>query len=98
MLIYVLVIDMGLKVDNKVTHNLTDDIATFFSLPEEYANPPKVDTYESTRNKIYSLDLDVEEKAGILDAISKYNSTNSTSEKNKLKKQIEKFIDDYDLR
>ena len=91
-------IEMGLKVDNKVTHNLTDDLANFFSLPDEYSNPVKLDTYDSVKNKIYKLDLDVEEKAGILDAISKYNTTNSPTEKNKLQKQIEKFIDNYDLR
>ena len=73
-------------------NNLTE----FFDVPVEI---PEEDTniYDNIKDKIFELYLDVEEKAEILNAISKYKTTNSIKEKNKLKEQIERFIKEYNL-
>ncbi len=84
---------MGLKIKNPVNYNLTNSM-DFFSLP---IDEEKVENYEGLKNKIYTLDMDSEDKAAILNSISIYNTTNSVKEKNRLKKEIEAFIKEYDL-
>jgi len=84
---------MGLKIKNPVNYNLTNGL-DFFSIP---LDEEKKDNYESIKNKIYTLDMDSEDKAAILNSISVYNTTNSVKEKNRLKKEIEAFIKEYDL-
>ena len=66
----------------------------FFSLP---IDEEKEENYEGLKNKIYTLDMDSEDKAAILNSISIYNTTNSLKERNRLKKEIEAFIKEYDL-
>ena len=84
---------MGLKIKNPVNYNLTNSM-DFFSLP---IDEEKVENFEGLKNKIYTLDMDSEDKAAILNSISIYNTTNSVKEKNRLKKEIEAFIKEYDL-
>lgn len=86
---------MGLTVKNKTVFELADDVTNFFSLPIEEAKTTSA--YNELKNDIYSLNIDNEEKANILNKISSYNTTKSDKEKNKLKKEIEKFKTDYDL-
>ena len=43
------------------------------------------------KNNIYSLDIDYEEKANIINAISKLNISKSSKEKRELKSKIEEF-------
>jgi len=87
---------MGLKVDNKVTHTLSDNLANFFSLPIEEENKYE-NAYDELRDKIYGLDIDNEEKADVLNSISKYNSSNSVREKRKLEQEINDFVKNYKL-
>jgi hypothetical protein len=87
---------MGLKVNNTVTHALSDNINNFFSLPIEdefkYTN-----SFDELKTKIYELDIDNEEKADVLNAISKYNSSNSAREKKKIEREINEFVKLYKL-
>ncbi len=87
---------MGLKVRNTINYELGNNLTEFFDVPVEI---PEEDTniYDNIKDKIFELYLDVEEKAEILNAISKYKTTNSVKEKNKLKEQIERFIKEYNL-
>ncbi len=87
---------MRLKVNNTVTHSLSDNINNFFSLPIEdefkYTN-----SFDELKTKIYELDIDNEEKADVLNAISKYNSSNSAREKKKIEREINEFVKLYKL-
>ena len=87
---------MGLKVRNTINYELGNNLTEFFEVPVEV---PDEDTniYDDIKDKIYELYLDVEEKAEILNALSKYKTTNSLKEKKKLKEQIERFIKEYNL-
>jgi len=87
------VIAMGLKIKNPINYDLMNGL-DFFSIP---LDEEKKDNYESIKNKIYTLDMDSEDKAAILNSISTYNTTKSTKEKNRLKKEIEAFIKEYEL-
>ncbi len=84
---------MGLKVKSNTNYDLGDNLTDFFSLP--------VDTLTETnkisddlKERIYALNADSEEKANIINMISKYNSTSNQKEKNKLKKEIDSFIEE----
>lgn len=87
---------MGLKVKNTINYELGNNLTEFFQVPTEVPEED-VKVYDDIKDKIYELYLDVEDKAEILNAISKYNTTNSIVEKRKLQKQIEAFIKEYDL-
>ena len=88
---------MGLKVRNTINYELGNNLTEFFQIPTEV--PDEDDRiYDDIKDKIYELYLDVEDKAEILNAISKYNNTNSRTEKKKLQKQIEEFIEKYNLK
>ena len=52
---------MGLTIKNKNTFELTDDLASIFSLPIEETK----EDYQSLKEDIYSLKIDNEEKANI---------------------------------
>ena len=87
---------MGLKVKNTINLELSNNLTEFFDMPTEVPEEePKI--YDNIKDKIYELYLDVEEKAEILNAISKYNTTNSMKDKKKLKEQIDNFIKKYNL-
>ncbi len=87
---------MGLKVRNTINLELSNNLTEFFDMPTEVPDEdPKI--YDNIKDKIYELYLDVEEKAEILNAISKYNTTNSMKDKKKLKEQIDNFIKKYNL-
>ena len=85
---------MGLKVRNTINYELGNNLTEFFQLPTEVPDEDNK-IYDDIKDKIYELYLDVEDKAEILNAISKYNSQ---VEKKKLQKQIEQFIKEYNLR
>lgn len=87
---------MGLKVKNTINYELGNNLTEFFQVPTEVPEED-VKVYDDIKDKIYELYLDVEDKAEILNTISKYNTTNSIVEKRKLQKQIEAFIKEYDL-
>lgn len=88
---------MGLKVRNTINYELGNNLTEFFTVPTEVPDEePRI--YDDIKDKIYDLYLDVEDKAEILNKISKYNTTNSMTEKNKLKREIESFIEKYKLK
>lgn len=88
---------MGLKVRNTINYELGNNLTEFFQIPTEVPDEEN-NIYDDIKDKIYELYLDVEDKAEILNAISKYKTTNSQVEKKKLQKQIEQFIKEYNLR
>ena len=86
---------MGLKVDNPNTYRFNDDIANFFDI--EMSEPPRNNDYEILKKDIYKLDIDKEEKANIINAISKLSTSTTQKEKNDLIKQIEQFKHKYKI-
>lgn len=86
---------MGLTVKNKTSYALGDNLTEFFSLPIEEEQP--TDEYSRLKEDIYSLDIDNEEKANILNCISILNASKSNKEKNKLKKEIAAFKEKYKI-
>ena len=74
---------MALTIKNNNSFELSDNLTNFFSLPNDN---DKEDNYDNLKSIIYTLDLDNEEKANILNKISLLNTTTSIKEKNKLKK------------
>ena len=91
-----MVIAMGLKVRNTINYELGNNLTEFFEVPTEVPNED-VNIYDDIKDKIYELYLDVEEKAEILNTISKYKTTNSMKEKKQLKAKIDQFIKEYNL-
>ena len=87
---------MGLKVRNTINYELGNNLTEFFEVPTEVPNED-VNIYDDIKDKIYELYLDVEEKAEILNTISKYKTTNSMKEKKQLKAKIDQFIKEYNL-
>ena len=87
---------MGLKVRNTINYELGNNLTEFFTLPTEVPDEEN-NIYDDIKDKIYELYLDVEEKADILNKISKYKTTNSPKEKKELAREIESFIKEYNL-
>lgn len=85
---------MALTIKNNNSFELSDNLTNFFSLPNDN---DKEDNYDNLKSIIYTLDLDNEEKANILNKISLLNTTTSIKEKNKLKKEINSFRDLYNI-
>lgn len=80
---------MGLVT--KKTDEIDDSISLFFSLPIE----EKIDKYDNLKEKIYELDIDIEEKANI---INKINSVNSDfHQKKDILEEIDRFKTKYNL-
>lgn len=87
---------MGLKVRNTINYELGNNLTEFFEVPTEVPDED-ANIYDDIKDKIYELYLDVEEKAEILNTISKYKTTNSMKEKKQLKTKIDQFIKEYNL-
>lgn len=90
---------MGLTVKNKTSYELGNNLTEFFSLPiEEEKNIDEIseliDEYNELKNKIYMLDIDIEEKANI---INKINSLKSSKNKKQHIREIEEFKKIYEL-
>lgn len=86
---------MGLKIDNPTTYRFNDDVASYFDI--EMGEPIRTNDYEILKKEIYKLDINVEEKANIINIINKINITKSVKEKRKLITQIEDFKRTYKL-
>ena len=86
---------MAIKVKSNTTFNLNDDIANFFSLPVDVPIENN-DNSDDLKNRVYALDLDTEEKANIINLINKYSTTSNNKEKNKLKKEIDSLLEEYE--
>lgn len=86
---------MGLTVKNKNSYELGNNLTEFFSLPIEETKTP--DEYSRLKDDIYTLDIDNEEKANILNKINSLNTTLSASQRRKIIKEIETFKNDYNI-
>ena len=85
---------MGLKIQNYNTYKLSDDVSNFFSVD---IDEEKQESYEDLKMDIYTLDIDSEEKANILNRINSIPFTKSAKEKQKIIKEIEAFKEEYKL-
>ena len=85
---------MGLKIQNYNTYKLSDDVSNFFSVD---IDEEKQESYEDLKMDIYTLDIDSEEKANILNIINSIPFTKSAKEKQKIIKEIEAFKKEYKL-
>lgn len=86
---------MGLTVKNKNSYELGNNLTEFFSLPIEETKTP--DEYSRLKDDIYTLDIDNEEKANILNKINSLKTTLSASQRRKIIKEIETFKNDYNI-
>ena len=77
---------MGLLEKNSNKYE-SEDVLSFFTIPEV---EKKID-YEELKNKIYSLKIDGEEKANIINSINKLSTSISKKEQREITKQIEEF-------
>ena len=85
---------MGLKIQNKTNYDLSNNVANFFSIDIE---EEKQESFEDLKMNIYTLDIDSEEKANILNKINSIPFTKSAKEKNKIINEIEVFKNKYNL-
>lgn len=85
---------MGLTIKNKNNYELSDNIASFFSLPIE---EEKEKNTEVLKEKIYKLKIDNEEKANIINKINLQATTKSKKEQATLQKEIEAFKVKYHI-
>lgn len=87
---------MGLKVQNKTNYDLSNNVANFFSIDIDIEEE-KQESYEDLKMTIYTLDIDSEEKANILNRINSIPFTKSAKEKKQIVKEIEAFKEKYNL-
>jgi hypothetical protein len=84
---------MALKEKTSRNYDLGNNVGDFFSIPLEVPNID-IKISDDIRKRIYALDVDAEEKANILNKISIYNTITNIKEKNRLKKEIESFLEE----
>lgn len=84
---------MSLTIKNRNNFTLSDDLASVFSLPTE----EKTEDYNSLKQNIFSLSIDNEEKANIINKINLLSTTKNNKTKREIKKEIEIFKDKYSL-
>lgn len=85
---------MGLKINNQNNYDLNNDISNFFNLPIEET---KKDKYSNLKENIYSLDIDVEEKADIINKINSLSFHLSSKEREQIEKEIKSFKQKYNI-
>ena len=83
---------MGLITKRDDQYGL-ENLENFFSIPIEEEKSSNV--YDKIKNKIYKLDIDIEEKANIINKINSLNHSNIKN--NHLEKEIDSFIAKYNL-
>lgn len=86
---------MGLTIKNKTSYQLGNNLTEFFSVPLE--EPIQNDEYRRLKDDIYKLDIDIEEKADIINKINSLNQEQNAVKKKKLLKEIETFCSEYDI-
>ena len=88
---------MAIKVKREDNLTFSTAVDTFFKFPgeEDILNP--IDDYEELKKQIYSLDIDYEEKANMINIIGSLKSK-SDFERSKLIKEIEAFKKKYNLK
>lgn len=86
---------MGLTIKNKESYELGNNLTEFFSVPIEV--PKNQDEYSRLKDDIYSLDIDNEDKANMINKINSLSTNLSLSKKNQILKEIEEFKDEYNI-
>ncbi len=86
---------MGLTIKNKTSYQLGNNLTEFFSIPLE--EPIQNDEYRRLKDDIYKLDIDIEEKANIINKINSLNQTKNAFERKKVLQEIENFCNEYDI-
>lgn len=86
---------MGLTVKNKENYELGNNLTEFFSVPIEV--PTTQDEYSRLKDDIYSLDIDNEDKANMINKINSLSTNISLSKKKQILKDIEDFKDEYNI-
>ena len=85
---------MGLVTKKDTSFRLDESVSAFFDMPsleEEEKN------YDELKIDINKLDIDIEEKANIINKINKLNFTTSPKEKKKINEEIKEFKNKYNL-
>ncbi len=86
---------MAIKVNNKTSYELGNNLTEFFSIPIEV--PESTDEYSRLKDDIYKLDIDSEEKANVINKINSLKTAKTANEKRKLQKEIDQFIEDNNI-
>lgn len=87
---------MGLTVKNQTNYELGDNLTEFFSVNIETAEVA-IDAYRRLKAEIFKLDIDVEEKANIINKINSLSTITKESTRKKVIAEIESFKEEYDL-
>lgn len=87
---------MGLTIKNQTNYELGDNLTEFFSVNIETAEI-SIDAYRRLKDEIFKLDIDVEEKANIINKINSLNTITKDSVKKKIIAEIDEFKEQYDL-
>lgn len=87
---------MGLTVKNQTNYELGDNLTEFFSVNIETAEVA-IDAYRRLKDEIFKLDIDVEEKANIINKINSLSTITKESTRKKVIVEIESFKEEYDL-
>ena len=83
---------MAVKEKSRTNYDLGNSVGDFFSLPVDLPSE-NITIGDDIKKRIYALDVDPEEKANMLNKISVYNSISNVKEKNKIKKEIDSFLE-----
>lgn len=81
---------MGLKIKTQTNYELGNNLTEFFSLPIE-TDDNEITEYNRLKDEILSLDIDIEEKANIINKINSLNTIKQANEKRKIIKEINEF-------
>lgn len=85
---------MGLLTSNKNKYELESSISEYFEMP---SLDIEINKYDEIKTKINKLDIDIEEKANIINKINALNFTNSPKEIKKIEEEIDKFVKQYNI-
>ncbi len=86
---------MGLFVKNKNDFVLSNNITEFISIPSD--NLLSDENYHKLKELIYSLNIDNEDKANIINKINSLSKINSPKERTKIINEIESFKIKYNI-
>lgn len=86
---------MGLTVKNRNNYELSDNLASFFKLTIDEENP--LPDYSSLVHDVNNSDLDIEEKANLVNLVNSLKIAKTPKEQQRLIKEIEKLKDKYEL-
>jgi len=86
---------VGLFVKNKNDFVLSNNITEFISIPSD--NLLSDENYHKLKELIYSLNIDNEDKANIINKINSLSKINSPKERTKIINEIESFKIKYNI-